>query len=36
MFTICNDSVIDFTPKDKGGLLNCSVRVFWVEFMLSF
>ena len=33
---IVNDSVIEFISKYKGGLLNCSVRVFWLEFMLFF
>ena len=33
---IVNFSVIDLISKDRRGLLNCSTRVFWLEFMLSF
>ena len=33
---IVNCSVNDFISKDIGGLLNCSIRVLWLEFMQHF
>ena len=28
--------VIEFISKDSGGLLNCFIRVFWLEIMPNF
>ena len=32
---IDNSNVIDFILKNREGLLNCSTRSFWLEFMLK-
>ena len=33
---IVNCIVIFFISQDRGGLLNCSIRVLWLAFMLKF
>ena len=33
---IVNGSVMGVILKDRGGLLNCSIRMFWLNFKLNF